>query len=318
MARRYEVDDREGYLPYGGERGYPAFFLNLRAGWLISAGVTIVIAVVAWFIYTWYAQHSNDPAPDSPLGYIYATIGSGLMIFALLGFSKRRRSSQRVVGQLNKTLNLHMFAGVLSLAFLAMHSFGNLNPRSGTYALYGMIAMAISGFIGRWLDQLMPRLIAKEVDKALTAQGDDQIESITQRLQAIVQYNTRETRDLQRETMNGRQRGGSPVSMVGGTPWDLAYISLDSTPQELDRDASYRFVPDRRSGLTRPGGLMPGAREEMEALEDVQKALQREQFFRYVIRYWRVMHIGLALLTIGLTVWHLAYAATLLMPMVIH
>jgi hypothetical protein len=80
----------------------------------------------------------------------------------------------------------------------------------------------------------------------------------------------------------------------------------------------YRFIPDRKSNLTRPGALLPGAQEYISELERVRKAMQREQFYRYVIRYWRVFHVALALLTIGLTVWHLVYAAQLLIPTFLH
>jgi len=248
---------------------------------------------------------------------------------------------------LNAFLNWHVAFGVMALVLLFLHSFGNFNPRTGTYALYGMIALAISGFIGRGLDRIMPRLITEEARKALTAQGDDRIENISQRLRSIVSHNTREeVRGFQPEGSdlsmpgisglrgtpfaNGDSNGSSRSAMRGAkndskggpilqTSWDLAYISLEETPQELSRDsAQYRFVPDRQSALARPGALIPGAQEHITALADVQKALKREEFYRYIIRYWRVFHISLAVLTIALTLWHLEFAATLLLPVFFH
>src|SRR5205823_4689601 len=92
-----------------------------------------------------------------------------------------------------------------------------------------------------------------------------------------------------------------PTGQPLHTSWDLAYISLEETPQEMSRNAAhYRFVPDKKSALTRPGALIPGAQEQMSALHRAQRALQREQFYRYVIHYWRIFHIGLVLLTAGL------------------
>jgi len=46
--------------------------------------------------------------------------------------------------------------------------------------------------------------------------------------------------------------------------------------------------------------------------------MQREQYYRYVIRYWRAVHVLLVLITLGLTTWHLVYAAQLLLPTLIH
>jgi hypothetical protein len=103
------------------------------------------------------------------------------------------------------------------------------------------------------------------------------------------------------------------------TSWDLAYISLEETPQELSRNSQqYRFVPDKKSALARPEALMPGAQEHISALKSMQQAMQRELFYRYVIRYWRKFHILLALLTFALTLWHLIYAGQLLLPVLLH
>ncbi len=63
---------------------------------------------------------------------------------------------------------------------------------------------------------------------------------------------------------------------------------------------------------------MPGTQEHIAELREVERAMQREQFYRYILRYWRTFHVALALLTLGLTLWHLIYAAQLLLPTFIH
>jgi len=293
----------------------------------------IAVGVV---FFVWYIQHSNDVSPDSIAGYTYAIIGTLFLLLAAVLYSLKRRShNKRTVGQLHKTLNWHICFGVLGLVFLFLHSFGNFNPRTGTYALYGMIALALSGVIGRFLDRLVPRLITSEVHKALNVMGEDRIETISQTLQAIVVHNTQ---DLHSFAVVPREKSPdaskSLVSLSGPvssdfsfihkdqalqTPWDLAYISLDATPQELSLEANhYRFIPDKKSELVRPGALMPGAQEHISELQKVEQAMQRELFYRYVIRYWRKFHILLALLTFALTLWHLIYAGQLLLPVLLH
>ncbi|MBA2393739.1 MAG: hypothetical protein H0V70_13460 [Ktedonobacteraceae bacterium] len=324
-----------------GEKGYPWLSFDITGSWVASMLLAALVIGISVAFYVVYSRLSPDTAPDSIAGYSYAVAGTGFMLLAALRFSQYRRSRQRTTGKLNAFLNWHVAFGIIALILLFLHSFGNFNPRSGTYALYGMIALAISGFIGRGLDRIMPRLITEEARKALTAQGDDRIENISQRLHSIVSHNSQEVRGFQPDN-NGRSMPG--IAGLTGTPfanahakstkdsvgngkggpvlqtsWDLAYISLDETPQELSRDsAQYRFVPDRKSTLARPGALIPGAQEHITALADVQKALKREELFRYVIRYWRVFHISLAVLTIGLTLWHLEFAATLLLPVFFH
>ena len=147
------------------------------------------------------------------------------------------------MGQLNAALNWHVFFAVMGIAFLLMHSFGNFHAKTGTYALYGLIALIVSGFIGRVLDRLMPWLIAREVDTMLTVQGDDRIEDIS---------------------------------------------------------------------------LIIQAKQQMAEIRKGERAMQREQFYRYVIRYWRGFHVGLALLTIGLIIWHLMYVGELMLNAFMH
>ncbi|MDQ2904542.1 MAG: hypothetical protein ABI456_20960 [Ktedonobacteraceae bacterium] len=313
------------------ERGYPWLFLYIKRPGVLRLLVSLILILVGYVFYQWYSRYGSDPAPDSAIGFFYAFAGMLCALLAGIMYTRKRRSRKRVVGQLHGALSWHVCFAIMAVAFLFMHSFGNFNPRSGTYALYSMIALAVSGFIGRALDRIMPRLIAAEVDKALTAQGDDRMENISQKLQSIVVYNTEKLSGFTTSTSSAPARAGAPPALPANglpftpnpqtlhTPWDLAYISLEQTPQELSRgEPRYRFVPDRKSALNAPGALMPGAQEQMTALQEVQKALTREQFYRYIIRYWRVFHIALVLVTLGLTIWHLVYAAQLLIPVYFH
>ncbi len=319
-----------------GETGYNWPFLVGGEGWYKRSLVIILGVTVGIVLFVWYIQHSNDVSPDSIAGYTYAIIGTLFLLLAAVSYSLKRRShKKKTVGQLHTSLNWHICFGVLGLVFLFLHSFGNFNPRTGTYALYGMIALALSGMIGRFLDRLVPRLITGEVHKALTVMGDDRIETISQKLQAIVVHNTQDLHsfavvpgEISQDASTSMVSLSGPVSsdfsfihkdQALQTPWDLAYISLEATPQELSLEANhYRFVPDKKSAFMHPGALMPGAQEHISELQEVEQAMQRELFYRYVIRYWRKFHILLALLTLGLTIWHLVYAGQLLIPVLLH
>ena len=313
------------------ERGYPWLFFHIRRTWGAGLVVTLVVVAISGAFYLWYSQSGNDTSPDSAAGLGYAALGTVFFILAALLYSLRRRSRKRAIGQLNVVLNWHVFFALTGLVVLFMHSFGHFEAISGTYALFGMVILTISGFIGRALDHFLPRLVANEVDKVLTSQGDDRIEVVSQNLQAIVVYNAQEMRGFKvddsqrpdvREVPPDPPHGGPLSAAHGqslGTPWDLAYISLEPTQQELDRTAPrHRFIPDKKSPLTRPGALMPGAEEQISELQDMQRAMQREQFYRYLIRYWRVLHITLAFITTGLITWHIIFALHLMFPMLFH
>jgi uncharacterized membrane-anchored protein YhcB (DUF1043 family) len=293
--------------------------------WL-TALIIIVIGIVSFIVYGHFSQ---DISPDSPAGYTYAIVGTFFMLLATFSYSRTRRSRQRKVGQLNESLNWHICFGVIAIVTLCLHSFGNLNPRTGTYALYGLIALIISGFIGRMIDRIAPRQVTKQVRKALTDYGDDRMETISRNVQDIVSYNQQDLHAIKADLAPGK-RGQPQTNLVAPNPlsmgvsslpssWDIAYITLEETPQEVSRNnQQYRFVPDRKSNLSTPGSLMPGYNDQMEELQHVQQALQKEQFYRALIRYWRIFHVLLVLVTIGLTIWHLVYAGQLLIPVLLH
>jgi hypothetical protein len=321
MKSTYKVPDHGGY---------PWTFLNLTSSWVKTTLGTLAITGASILFLIIYTHFSSDLTPDSLAGYLYAIVGTILMLLAALSYTIHRKSQRRRVGSLNNALNWHICFGLSALIVLFLHSFGNFNPRTGTYALYGMIALVISGIVGRAIDRIAPRLITREARTALTEVGDDRLEQIAQTAQDIVTHNSQKLRAFNPTNRSQhslptltrpRTDNNNPVTIAGNTlpgSWDIAYITLDETPQEMSRhEQQYRFVPERKSPLLDPGALIPGYDQQITEIQRIQRAMQREQFYRTFIRAWRVFHILLALLTIGLTLWHLEYAASLLLPMLL-
>jgi hypothetical protein len=298
-----------------------------RYPWLISLLATVGMIALALASLLIYTHVSDDRSPFGLAGLAYGLAGLLFMGLASLAYTLLRRSRERVVGALNASLYWHISFGVIALFLIFLHSFGNFEPVSGTYALCALVSLVISGLIGRTLDHFLPRLIAREVETALTEQGDDRLELLTQKLQDIRTthreqvYNFKPqfvrlapNRKMQTATTHVISRDGTVLS----TSWDLANISLLEAPQVIKRDAAYHFIPNSKSPYPEPQVPIPSLGEHMEEVQDMQQALQREQFYRGIIRYWRVCHVCLALLTIGLTLWHLEYAATILIPIWFH
>ncbi len=311
-----------------GEKQYPLLFFHPARSWWAGLIVTLLLIGMGGVFFVGFDHPGNNIAPGGPAGLGYAFAGTFFFLLAAIMYSLRRRARKRSPGQLHAALNWHVYFAVIGVALLFMHSFGNFNPISGTYALLGLVALSMSGFVGKILDRVLPRMMAKEVNKALTAQGDDRIETVSQKLQAIVVHNTQAMHGFPTGALQpmpappppliARQAHTLPVIAEParpGVPWDLAYISLEPTQQELDHDAPhYRLIPDKKSPLSRPEALMSGAQDPMNEMQDIQQSLQREQLYRYIIRYWRVFHICLAVVSIGLIIWHIIFATTLLMP----
>ena len=292
--------------------------------WLISFLATLGFIILALASLLVYTRISDDRSPFGLAGLTYGVAGLLFMVLATLAYTLFRRSRKRTVGALNASLHWHISFGVIALFLIFLHAFGNFEPVSGTYALYSLVALVISGMLGRTLDRFVPNLIAREVNRTLTKQGEDRLELVTQRLQDIPTSQEEPADSFKsqsavlvpnKEMQTLASQLVSQNSTALSTSWDLAYISLAEIPQEVERDAMRsRFIPDCKSPLSEPEALVPGVEEHIQELHDVQQALQRERLYRAIIRYWRVFHICLALLTVGLTLWHLEYASTILIP----
>jgi len=152
-------------------KGYSWLFFHANSSWITGLLTTVVVIGTGGSFYALYFQFGNDFAPDSIVGYAFAIAGLYCTLLATLLYTLRRRSHKLGMGQLNAALNWHVYFAIMGITFLFMHSFGDFNAKTGTYALYSLIALVISGFVGRALDRIVPWLIAREVDNILHNPG---------------------------------------------------------------------------------------------------------------------------------------------------
>ncbi len=286
--------------------------MRLSGAQWASLWISIAAGIGLAYLYTVYVQ-SKDVAPDSMYGYGFAIAGTILLVLVGAGYALRKRLGRRWPGRLHTFLAWHTAGGLLGLMLLLMHSAGNFNPRSGTYALYGLIGVVISGVIGRVLDRFSPRLAAKAALQALSASGEERLDDLEDELAAIADDAHARRQALQEEGSRG-------------TPWDLAYYDLDPEIEEIStllrrgvhgesnrilnlKQLSGPLSVPRNQRLT-PNRQSTGALARQAA--GIQRALGREQFYLHLVRVWRRLHILISLAALGLLIWHLEYAATLL------
>ena len=171
-----------------------------------------------------------------------------------------------------------------------MHSFGNFDLSSGTAALTSLIVLTVSGLLGRVLDRLLPWRMAIEVEKILTAEGEEHLEVILQEMRARASQKS-----------PGPEPSSSPSALPPmstatelpfeqrNAPWDLAYFSLAKTNWEKQTN----------NATLSPRGI------QMAKLDEIKQAIRREQRYRLSISSWRKLQIALALLTLVLIIWHI-------------
>lgn len=279
-----------------------------ESGWLGGRASVTLVSLVAGaglaYLYTAYLG-SSDVSPDSVYGYAFAIAGTALLALVGVGYVLRKRLHRNWSGLLHTALTWHIVGGLLGFALILMHAAGNFHPRTGTYALYGLIALVVSGIIGKQLDRIAPRLAARAALSTLSSDGEERLEALVGAL--------RDTRHRHGEKPKEEQ----PPTHTGA-PWDLAYFDLGAQPDDIpilltQSGRAVRGGARRMEGSAAASSAHAAPRGVM-ATESVviRLAMGRERFYLRLIRVWRWLHTVLSVVTLGLILWHLEYAAVLL------
>lgn len=248
--------------------------------------------------YVAYARGA-DVAPDSVYGYLFAIAATILLALVGMGYTLRKRWRRSRIGLLHTALSWHTVGAVLALALILAHAAGNFHPRTGTYALYSLIALVVSGVIGRQLDRIAPRLAANNALKAVTPEGEERLDALVSAL------SEKRRRRREPQTTSTRQAPSS-------APWDLAYYDLSATDDQIPAILNQRSTSSAQSAA-RAGSGSATAGAQAAASSELRRAIGLERLCLRLIRVWRYLHSALSVLTLILILWHLEFAATLLL-----
>ncbi|HEX7183706.1 MAG TPA: hypothetical protein VF756_17875 [Thermoanaerobaculia bacterium] len=94
--------------------------------------------------------------PGGSQGHLYGVIGSSLMVIMLVYSLRKRVKALKGLGRLRDWLNFHIFCGIIGPLLVVLHSSFKVQ---GLVALsfWSMIAVALSGVLGRYLYLQIPR-----------------------------------------------------------------------------------------------------------------------------------------------------------------
>lgn len=287
----------------GGGRGGSATSVSHNGGWsrgwrVGPLALALLVATGLVAVYALYLR-SDDISPDSAFGYAFAIGGTALLALVGVGYILRKRLRRNWTGLLHRALLWHVAGAALALLLILMHSAGNFHPRTGTYALYSLIALVVSGIVGKLLDRVAPQLAARSALATLTPTGEDRLEALTGTLRA--------RHPTARASQPG-QRGNRKEPEHA--PWDLAYYDLSATSSEIPN----LIRSQKAVEIQRPSALDTSTDRAMASESAaIQRAIGMERLYLRLVRVWRVLHSALSVLTLGLILWHLEFAATLLL-----
>jgi hypothetical protein len=90
-------------------------------------------------------------SPQSGMGYTLGIVGGSMMLLLCLYPLRKRFRALRFLGGVPEWFRLHMILGVLGPVCILFHSNFSLGATNSNVALFSMLAVAISGIVGRYL-----------------------------------------------------------------------------------------------------------------------------------------------------------------------
>ena len=288
-----------------GKRRYPLLGGPASRSQWAARMTALGVGVAAVYLYRLYLMGS-DVAPDSVPGLIFAVLGTALLLLVAVGYVVRKRLRRGGAARLHTALAWHAAGGILGVLLIFMHAAGNFNARSGTYALVALMAVVLSGMVGRLFDRVCPRLAAAAAARTMfpaSGAGPGAPVDIVPLFGAP-----------------DRSRHASLVAaQQPGVPWDLAYYDLDpeveSIPSLLRPSVALPAGQTNSPRVKPRGGRPPHSQSVSRPARPVVASHSgyqgREAFFIQMVRVWRRLHALLSVVALGLLVWHIVFAATL-------
>lgn len=276
------------------------FLIILYAATLITIGYFLILGLDYYRTdYIDRPHHEDYRAfrPAGNLGIVFGYVGSIMMIL-MLTYSLRKRTKLLGKGvSLRTWLQLHIYLGVCGPLFIILHSSFKVQGLIAV-AFWSMIAVALSGYVGRYLYQLIPR--NQEGDELTMAEIDKQMQLTTQILRE--RYGLAPEQLAQLETLAKRMistEGSFVKLLVGAIIADLTRPMLARRlMKEMKR--SFSSVDRGLKGLVRLALERASLARRIEMLDRT----------REVFHYWHVIHKPFAIIMylimgvhIGIAVW---------------
>lgn len=108
--------------------------------------LVVILAGAAWVI-----RNGDFYTPAGGIGYALGATGATLMVLLLLYPVRKRVPFMRDWGAIKHWFRLHMLAGVIGPLLVLFHSTFHIGSFNAGVAMFSMILVATSGFVGRFL-----------------------------------------------------------------------------------------------------------------------------------------------------------------------
>ncbi len=283
---------------------------RLAAAWLISAAFTLTMAVYgASYYLLGAADRPYSPKhvllrPSGSIGIKLGILGTVLFFGIYFYYFRKRWGWLRSIGVTKHWLDFHIVMGVTAPVIIACHAAFKFRGIAGM-AFWIMVAVAVSGLVGRYLYSQIPRrLNAAEIS---WQELKDEQEDLTKQLATQKIFVHRDLSSAFRPLPTAEQVRKQNIFA------SLVYMF------SLDLSRPFRIAALRRRALRAGGifmtvgGLFSSGKDDIERVVQVarrQAALTKRMVFlsrsQEVFQFWHVVHRPFSYAFVVLAILHIS------------
>ncbi len=247
--------------------------------WDIPLATAIMAAVL---LYAWTESGERHLTAEEGVGYWLGIIGAVMMLLLLVYPLRKRLRALRFLGAVPGWFRIHMLFGVVGPSLVILHSNFTLGSLNSQVALFSMLTVAGSGYIGRFLYQRIHRGLSGRRRSAAGLRAE---------AEAHWQALTLEDEDSEAAELF------------------LEYERKYMVPERSLMTALIRMLPARRAALRIRKAVLAEKDSPLMAgrIEDYYSAVRRAQmFFIYerLFALWHLLHLPLFIVLIAAALLH--------------
>jgi hypothetical protein len=295
--------------------------------WLFLTITALAMGGISYAAYSMLAV--NGPSGGSPVGLIFASLGSALMLFAGLLGARKKLMLWRV-GRASSWMRGHLWLGFLSFVFILFHSAFSFGAGALTRVLMVIFSVVtISGLFGAVLQHFMPRMMTERVPMETVYEQIDRVRlQLVDEAESIVKDICSAL--LGELSLAGEKKRGMAAS--AGTRGGLTYASGLGANERAGDALSDFFQKQVRSFLLHERGskvaladlgqatvlfsqlrlLIPGELwpklADLESICQEKRNLDRQRWMHQLLHGWLLVHIPASYAVLLLGVIHAVYA----------
>jgi len=251
--------------------------------------LTAIMAVV--LAYFWWQRTEGHIAAEEGVGYYLGIVGSVMMLLLLLYPLRKRIRALNWIGAVPSWFRIHMIFGVLGPSLVILHSNFKLGSLNSQVALFCMLVVAGSGYIGRFL--------YKHVYKGLSGHkrsARELREAASEMWPALLRYSD----DVRRteERLNAFEK-----VYLNERPALFAAVYRALTG-EFKRRSLRRALLAHAKAAEQVGGESDGLKRAIDGYFRATKRAQSFVLYERLFSLWHLLHLPLFLILFAAAILH--------------